>query len=322
MEARVSVVIPVYNRERYVTECVESVLGQSHSSFEILLVDDGSTDATPRLCRELAAKDSRIRLLQGSHQGVSAARNLALDHAQGEYVFFLDSDDIIYPKLFEVLVEAMERTGAMLGGTGFLTVPEAQWESTRQRFLAPGRENCAVFYTNAEAIEKLFHTMTPLSAAGGVILRRSLLEQTRFRTDLFIGEDFYFNYENLLKGADVVFLEKKWYIARDHDCCLSGDFTYRGFLTRFERRKLVWESEDRLGRPQNANMQKRDCLFIYLECVKKSGIFSDDGKKMRAVLREHRSVLLSGLTGKLKLIFFCAVYLPITGKIFNRMLKK
>lgn len=90
---KVSFVIPIYNVEKYLSECVESILAQAYSDFEILLVDDGSPDNCPALCDEWAKKDSRIKALHKSNGGLSDARNYGLEHAQGDYVIFVDSDD-------------------------------------------------------------------------------------------------------------------------------------------------------------------------------------------------------------------------------------
>lgn len=90
---KVSFILPIYNVERYLSECVESILVQTYSDFEILLVDDGSPDNCPALCDEWAKKDSRIKALHKPNGGLSDARNYGLEHAQGDYVVFVDSDD-------------------------------------------------------------------------------------------------------------------------------------------------------------------------------------------------------------------------------------
>lgn len=104
MNRRVSVIIPVYNREKYIEEAVKSVLAQSLKDFEIIIVDDGSTDSTVQICRRLSERDERIRLFSSGHFGVSAARNKGIKNSSGDYIFFLDSDDIIHPLLLETLV--------------------------------------------------------------------------------------------------------------------------------------------------------------------------------------------------------------------------
>ena len=90
---KVSFILPVYKVEKYLSECVESILAQTYSDFEVLLVDDGSPDNCPALCDEWAKKDSRIKALHKSNGGLSDARNYGLEHAQGDYVVFVDSDD-------------------------------------------------------------------------------------------------------------------------------------------------------------------------------------------------------------------------------------
>ena len=96
-----SVIVPVYNLEKYVRECIESVLSQTCPDFELILVDDGSKDSSPEICREYASKDERIKYIRKENQGVNAARKTGLAAAQGEYVVFVDGDDFIEPELLE-----------------------------------------------------------------------------------------------------------------------------------------------------------------------------------------------------------------------------
>ena len=104
----VSVVVPVYNEEKYLRECLDSVLSQTYQSFEVLCVDDGSTDSSPEILSEYAAKDKRVTVMRQENSGLSASRNNALKVAKGEYICFVDSDDYIEPDYFEKLVCRME----------------------------------------------------------------------------------------------------------------------------------------------------------------------------------------------------------------------
>lgn len=101
----ISVIIPVYNVEKYLRECVDSVLAQTYSNFEVILVDDGSTDSSPEICDEYAKLDDRIRVIHRQNGGLSVARNTGLDDAKGEYVYFLDSDDWIVKQTLQKVVE-------------------------------------------------------------------------------------------------------------------------------------------------------------------------------------------------------------------------
>lgn len=105
-QPKVSVIVPVYNVERYLRECVDSVLGQSYENIELILVDDGSTDGSGTICDEYAERDSRVRVIHKSNGGQSVARNTALDEAVGDWVMFVDSDDAIIDNAIELLLDA------------------------------------------------------------------------------------------------------------------------------------------------------------------------------------------------------------------------
>jgi glycosyltransferase involved in cell wall biosynthesis len=112
MNELISVIIPVYKVEAYLTVCVESVLAQTYEQLEIILVDDGSPDNCPKICDEFAARDSRIRVIHKENGGLSSARNAGIDAARGEYLAFLDSDDLWTPVFLERLCRAAQETGA------------------------------------------------------------------------------------------------------------------------------------------------------------------------------------------------------------------
>ena len=108
MPPAVSIIVPVYNAERTVGRCIESILNQEYTDFELLLVNDGSTDSSGGLCDSYAARDQRVRVFHKENAGVSNARNLALAQARGTYLQFLDSDDWITPEATLSLVRAAE----------------------------------------------------------------------------------------------------------------------------------------------------------------------------------------------------------------------
>ncbi len=106
-----SVNIPVYNAEKYLHECIDSVLSQSFSDFEIILIDDGSTDSSGTICDEYAARDSRIKVLHLENGGCASARRHGLAESSGDYIFMMDADDVIYPELFEKLYSVAKSQG-------------------------------------------------------------------------------------------------------------------------------------------------------------------------------------------------------------------
>lgn len=94
----ISVIVPVYRVEKYLNDCIDSILAQTFADFELILVDDGSPDSCPALCDAAAARDSRIRVIHQKNRGLSGARNAGLDAAEGEWIAFVDSDDMLLPQ--------------------------------------------------------------------------------------------------------------------------------------------------------------------------------------------------------------------------------
>ena len=102
---KISVIVPVYNAEKYLHRCIDSILSQTFTDFELLLIDDGSKDGSGAICDEYAAKDNRVRVFHKENGGVSSARNLGLDNACGEWVTFVDADDYVRPSYLATYIE-------------------------------------------------------------------------------------------------------------------------------------------------------------------------------------------------------------------------
>ena len=136
----ISIIVPIYNAERYLAACLDSLLSQSEKELQILLVDDGSTDGSLAIAKEYAAKDARIEVFHQSNAGQSAARNVGLQHAKGEFIAFVDADDKIAEDWCERHLEAIE--GADYIQSGYLRVEdgqtlEPQIPQNRYRFTSP-----------------------------------------------------------------------------------------------------------------------------------------------------------------------------------------
>lgn len=116
----ISIIIPVYNAEKYLKTTVGSILAQTYKDFELLLVDDGSTDSSLQICQAFSNQDSRVTVLHKSNGGVSSARNYGLDHANGEYILFSDSDDYHYPDNLEVMANEIKGFDSLICGPDYL----------------------------------------------------------------------------------------------------------------------------------------------------------------------------------------------------------
>lgn len=128
MEPLISVIVPVYNVEPYLRKCVDSILNQTYRNLEVILVDDGSPDGCPAICDEYAAKDDRVRVIHKQNGGLSDARNAGMAVARGEYLSFVDSDDMLPPDAMEILLNTAisEQADMVIGGhSRFEEVPAA-----------------------------------------------------------------------------------------------------------------------------------------------------------------------------------------------------
>ncbi len=116
----ISVIVPVYNVRAYIAECVESLIHQTYTNLEIILVDDGSADGSEKVCDEYMRKDSRVRVIHQENRGLSGARNTGLDNANGRYVAFVDSDDLVLPDYMEILYGLIKKYSADIAACAYM----------------------------------------------------------------------------------------------------------------------------------------------------------------------------------------------------------
>lgn len=148
----ISVIVPVYNVERYLDRCISSILCQSYPELEILLVDDGSTDRSGLLCDEWERRDPRIRVIRKTNGGLADARNAGLDAAAGEYVVFVDSDDYIAADMIRNLYDALKKHRAEMSICNFFYVDENGSEISERNQDLPIRDECI---SGSEAIKRM-----------------------------------------------------------------------------------------------------------------------------------------------------------------------
>ena len=120
----VSIILPVFNAERFLPQCLDSILRQTYQEWDLIAVDDGSKDGSIEILKSYEKRDNRIHIISKKNEGVSIARNIALKHAHGDYIYFVDSDDIVMPEALMILVEAMESNKTTFVKSDFLPIDE------------------------------------------------------------------------------------------------------------------------------------------------------------------------------------------------------
>ena len=171
----ISVIIPVYNVQDYLARCVDSVLAQTYSDLEIILVDDGSLDMSGNMCDDYALQDRRIRVIHKSNGGLSDARNAGLDVMSGDYVTFIDADDYVHPRFVEVLVDTIKTTKSQIA---VCTWQELKDENT-PREVKTHNARCKI-YTQEEAIISVFYQRKLNHSACSRLFEKHLFNTLRF----------------------------------------------------------------------------------------------------------------------------------------------
>ncbi|MGP5029609.1 glycosyltransferase family 2 protein [Corynebacterium casei] len=230
----VSVIVPVYNVAEFVDSCLKSLLGQTYKDIEIVVVDDGSTDNTPEVCSEMSRRDPRIRVINQSNRGVSAARNKGVSEARGEYVCFVDGDDIAHPKMVERLVRSLESAHADVACAGY-----ERFTSHYVPVDLPHESASCTFSAQAACSELLYQRIP--NGPWAKLFPRVVLADVPFLESLRLGEDLLMNFDVFSRSAQVVVLEEPLYGYRQRE-----GSTMRTVRTS-DRRLVVEQLEHRVS---------------------------------------------------------------------------
>lgn len=230
----ISVIVPVYRVEKYIRRCVDSILAQSFRAYELILVDDGSPDYSGAICDEYATRDPRIRVIHKENGGLSSARNVGIDAASGEYLFFMDSDDIIHPDTLRILYECIGKTGAEISVGDFTRFSEEDAIT----FL-PWDENYTVL-TNLEALNAFFDgrgSLHSLVSACCKLIHRNLFGDIRFPVGRLF-EDEFTTYKLYYHSTKIVFCGVTLYYYFVNDDGITRNLTMD---KRFDEYDAQWE---------------------------------------------------------------------------------
>ena len=186
MDDLISIIIPAYNVEKYISKCLESIIKQTYSNIEIILVDDGSTDKTSEICDEYAKKDDRIKVIHTENRGVSEARNKGLENVKGNWITFVDSDDWIEEDFCEVLLKKIKDYDADIALCGYKRVTENSCEIIN----TSGKDEVI---NRQKYIEKTLNPQTGYGFCHMKLIKKTIIENIRFKKGMTVGEDALFN---------------------------------------------------------------------------------------------------------------------------------
>lgn len=208
MKPLISIIVPIYKVQDYLEKCIESILAQSITNFELILIDDGSPDDCGKICDYYAARDSRIRVIHKKNEGLSAARNTGLDIAQGEYIGFVDSDDWIEKNMYETLINLLIDNDADIAQCEFIkTFDEDETIDNRERYIVE-------IFNNIESLKNLYYEKAISTVVSwNKLYKKVLFEEIRFPKGK-IHEDEFTTHKLLYKSKKLVYTNKVFYYYR------------------------------------------------------------------------------------------------------------
>lgn len=225
MQELISVIVPVYNVEKYLKKCIKSIMSQSYTNLEIILINDGSTDNSGKICDELKEQDKRIKVIHKSNGGLSDARNAGLKIANGKYIGFVDSDDYIAEDMFETLYNINKKYNSDISIVSF-------YEIYKDKIIGVRDSKKLQELTKIDAMKELLIDTNIQSYAWNKLFRRELFEGLEFPTNKNF-EDIATTLLLFEKANKVVLLEepKYYYVRRDDSIVGVRNYkTYKDYL--------------------------------------------------------------------------------------------
>lgn len=256
----ISIIIPIYNSEACISVISERVKGQTFQDFEAIFIDDGSTDNSLRICNEMAADDNRIRVIHQENSGVSAARNTGLDNASGEYIAFIDSDDLVAQNYLEYLVRGMDEDSVVLSTCGHERIYDYDYHFSS----ALGESELLLAQ---QCAKRMLTDNFPVSV-WGALFRRDLIGDIRFPVGIRNNEDKQFLYLYLVKNekGKVAFSGTKLYgyMVRDGSATRSA---WNGSVDVVNVADRIREETNKIH-PDWDDLAKNACMKARLDVLK------------------------------------------------------
>lgn len=232
---RISVIIPCYNVDTYIKECVESVIVQTFTDIEVIIVDDGSTDQSPQICEDLAKQDDRIRVVHKTNGGLSDARNVGTEWAVGEYLFYLDGDDALVPTALSLLYNVAQNKDADIVQGNFY-YDYSQYLLVDNRYLEP---DVVKTLSTIQAMEELLKNRIIKNFAWGKLIKTELAKRYPFVKGVYF-EDSYWMYKLVDEARNYTIVNTPLCYYRQRMEGISGTFSLRhlDLLKGMEQRLL------------------------------------------------------------------------------------
>lgn len=279
MGDKISVIVPIYKVEDYLHRCVDSIINQTYTNLEIILVDDGSPDDCPMICDEYAKKDSRIRVVHKKNGGLSDARNAGIDIATGEYLMFIDSDDFVDVEMMESMMKNMIDNNVDMVVCNI-------------KYVYEDRE--VVKYNQAdrildryEAMEEYLKDGVVQAVAWNKLYKKSLINDMRYKVGK-TNEDEFFTYKVVDKTDKIYYNSRSFYNYIQRDSSIMGKYSIKrldGVEASYERLNFIKEKYLTLYEKEKKTFVNL-CIYSYQMILKEPNL--DKDKQGRKTLNNYR----------------------------------
>lgn len=315
----ISVIVPVYNVEKYLDNCVESIVNQTYKDLEIILVDDGSPDNCPVMCDEWAKKDDRIKVIHKENGGVSSARNIGLDNVTGEYIGFVDSDDYLKSNMYELLIENLTATNSDISVCSTFLVDENNNIKADNIFESQ-------VLNQEEAVKFLSYKMN--NSLWNKLFKKDMFKGCRFDEGHTFGEDHLILLQVLKNVNRVSFIsDSLYYYVQRSNSTTGSKFSKRSFdqvymkdaLYNYVKENYLYVSE--YYRKLSFTARENMCRKIILSNSDEE--FAKELDEYKKYMKKEFSIVKSNLskreTLEYKMIcYFKPMYKFVFGKIFKK----
>lgn len=323
-EYKFSVIIPIYKVEQYLKECIDSVLRQTYSNYEIILVDDGSPDSCPVICDEYADQFDFIKVIHKKNGGLSDARNVGLDIATGEYVIFLDSDDLWMDKNF------LKETDVFINRNKEKNDLDVILFQAKKFYEETGREETDVLYDSQvinsnsinETIKYLLLTSTySMSACTKVLKRKTLIEKRLYFTKGLLGEDLDWFLALIVNVKNIYAIDSVNYMYRIRGESISQSIGKKNMTD------CIWILEKWSSKLAKSEIPDTYKIYYYailsyayvIALLNYRRVKKDEKKEIKIELKKYHFLLNYSVNSRIKLTRICYRFLgfEITSKLLN-----
>lgn len=280
----ISIIVPVYNVENYLEKCIDSILNQTFKNFELILVDDGSTDRSGEICEKCKHKDSRIKVIHKYSGGASDARNRGIDSSIGRFIGFVDSDDYIHPQMYEILYNNIIKYNADIAMCDYIKYESGDFYNYQND------DNKVEVYSNIDSLNLIFgekegHCITPWNK----IYNRQLFNNLRFKVGR-ICEDKLISHRILYASKKTIFIPNVLYFYRQRKGSVSNsEFSIKNLDSLYAHRDAMIFLNSNINNDIKFKSQEVYVYYFFQDYFKAKKILNGQNENLEKIKREFVS---------------------------------